>query len=214
MVILLSVEGNIGCGKSTLLTKLKQHADAQHVPLFIVSQPTEELEQSGWLSRLYSNMSQNAFAFQVLILTKKLKSIVELYYKIRQQPNAIIVTERSIHSDTKVFTAALQSLGHIDSSHAAIIHELYHTLLYTLQLLDIRDKGFVYMNTSVNECFTRYALRSKPGELIVDKEYLKTLEAVYKVMLESRLLPCHFIEESYTDEDIEALLRWICSIQL
>lgn len=207
MISLFSVEGNIASGKSTLLQKLGEAAAASGIRLLIVSQPIDD----DWLQRFYEDMSSNAFAFQIITLTKKLKAIVQACYQARQYSNVIIVTERSMHSDTTVFTAALQSLGHIDGARVAVITELCQTLESMFQLLQVKEKGFIYLKTDVNECYQRCRSRYSSNKQL-SEDYLRILEGVHNIMLDCRQLPHYILSSGYTSSDVQMLLGWMLSV--
>lgn len=199
---LFSVEGNIAAGKGTLLEQLKQLADAAGLPLFIVPQLTQESQV--WLNKLYSDMGQHAFSFQIHSITTQLRALINTYCQAARTPGAILLSERSLHSVNSVFTAALRSLGHMSEEQAALVHELSQTLQSMLQLLHIQERGYIYLQTSVLEC-------AKRVQVPLSRDYLSVLDAVHTVMLQSRQLPCFLLEEgdSQNPQQLQALLHWM-----
>lgn len=196
MIPLFSVEGNIGAGRGALLQRLKELAAAQQVPLFVIS--TTQL--ADWLNKLYTDMDKHAFAFQMHALHQQLRPILDAYCHAARTPGAILLTEHSLHSVTSVFTAALQTLNHISPEEASLVSDFSQTLQAVLRLLQIQERGFIFVQSSVRECARRSSLNG---------DYLSVLDAVYSTMLQTRQLPCFLIEDGYSHEKLCQLLRWM-----
>jgi len=214
MFHVVSIEGNIASGKSTLLETLKQSADRSQVALCFISEPLQALQKNGWLQKFYRDMHRHAFSFQFIMLMKKWKSMLEQILKLcstPQQRPVVIITERSLYSDSRVFTAALHSMGHIDNTDMELIQEAYETYLCTLRLLHCKEIGYVYLNTDAGECYKRYISRDREGETLEPK-YLNILQNVHTAMLSARCLPYVTVSETSGTKVADSILGWICQL--
>ena len=111
----ISIEGNIGGGKTTLLAEIKKiWADKQ---IIFVREPVDEWEkikdQQGLsiLEKFYENQEKYAFSFQMVAFISRLKLLKEA---VENNPNAIIITERSLYTDKLVFAKMLYDSNKIE----------------------------------------------------------------------------------------------------
>ena len=109
---IFSVEGNIGSGKSTLVNVLKDYFSQNETERTIVflDEPVHEWESitdsngESILSKFYANQTKYAFSFQMMAYISR---IANLRRAIRENPGAIIITERSVLTDKNVFAKML-----------------------------------------------------------------------------------------------------------
>ena len=106
--LLIAVEGNIGTGKSTLLEKLmEKYADDPSI--YIMQEPVDvcdtikDSQGVTMLEKYYSDQTRYAFSFQMMAYISRIASIrAALKQKYR-----IIISERSVYTDSAVFAKML-----------------------------------------------------------------------------------------------------------
>ena len=107
MTYIFSVEGNIGSGKSTLVKELqKKMPNVLGKQIIYVQEPVDEwskikdINGETILEKFYANQHKYAFSFQMMAYISRLALLRNI---VRSNPNAIIITERSVFTDREVF---------------------------------------------------------------------------------------------------------------
>lgn len=174
--MIISIEGNIGSGKSTFIKILKERLkDDQFV---FIPEPVDEwlkivdLDGKNILSKFYDDKEKYSFPFQVLAFTSKLKLIREA---LHDNPDKIIITERSVHTDKQVFSKML----HDDKKINDISYQIYLAMFdeFLDKINDI-DK-IIFVNTDHKICHQRVNKRNRIGEKI-ELEYLEKCDHYHK----------------------------------
>ena len=171
MVYIFSIEGNIGSGKSTLVKVLseKLHHIA-HIPVIYVQEPVSEWnnikDRDGKtiLEKFYADQSKYAFSFQMMAYISRLALLKRV---IKENPNAILITERSVFTDREVFAKMLYDEGKIEE----VNYQIYLKWIDEF-IEDIPITGLIYINTTPEKSKERVDIRARPGENI-PLEYLK-----------------------------------------
>ena len=156
MVQIISIDGNIGSGKSTFVQKMKQEFNDNNKIIFI-DEPVDEwsniCDKNGEtiLSKFYKNQTKYAFSFQMMAFISRLNKIKSAY---ENNPDSIIITERSIYTDKYVFAKMLYD----DDKMEEVEYKIY------LQWFDSFAKDFpiekiVYIKTDPEVCLERIAKR-------------------------------------------------------
>jgi deoxyadenosine/deoxycytidine kinase len=165
--MIITVEGNIGSGKSTLLKNLE---NINHDNLVFVPEPVSEWlniksGDKNALELFYENQKENSFWFQVLAYITRLRNLLTI---IENNPNKIIICERSIYTDKYVFAKMLYESGNISEIE-------WKTYSYWFDTFKDKTKLdlILYVNTDPEECYNRIIKRSRPEEVDkISKEYL------------------------------------------
>jgi deoxyadenosine/deoxycytidine kinase len=165
--MIITVEGNIGSGKSTLLKNLET---MNHDNLVFVPEPVSEwlnikAGDKNALELFYENQKENSFWFQVLAYITRLRNLLTI---IENNPNKIIICERSIYTDKYVFAKMLYEAGNISEIE-------WKTYSYWFDTFKDKTKLdlILYVNTEPEECYNRILKRSRPEEVDkISKEYL------------------------------------------
>jgi deoxyadenosine/deoxycytidine kinase len=193
--MLFSIEGNIGSGKSTLIRALKKEFDTiSNLPVVFVDEPVTQWESikneegKNMIELFYGNQSRYGFAFQMMAYISRLALLQEA---IRENPNAIIITERSLLTDYNIFAKLLYE----NKSMLQEEYEIYQRWFYSFQ--DIKIDGFIYVRTDVEVAFERCQHRARPGETI-DKEYLKQCHQKHEEWMNGKLLR---IDNNITEQE-------------
>lgn len=182
---IISIDGNIGSGKSTLLIYLREVLQNNQDVIFL-KEPVDEWElikdNNGKtiLQNFYENQEKYSFSFQMLAYISRLNLIKEA---IKQNPNAIIITERSLYTDKMVFAKMLYE----DKLINDIDYQIY------LKLFDSFAKEYpvhkiIYVKTQPDICLDRIKKRSRTGETNIKLEYLKNLDKYHNDMINSKEL--------------------------
>ena len=171
MVYIFNVEGNIGSGKSTLVSILeKELKSINSIPIVYVQEPVDEWstikDKDGetMLEKFYNDQYKYAFSFQMMAYISRLSLVKRI---IRNNPNAIIICERSVFTDKEVFAKMLYDDGKIEEVNYQIYLKWFNEFID-----DIPVSGIIYVNTTPENSKSRVNIRARPGEDI-PLEYLK-----------------------------------------
>ena len=116
-VQIYTIEGNIGSGKSTLLEFLKDELTISNQKIIYMKEPVDEWEEikdsagNTMLQKFYENQEKYSFPFQMMAYISRLNLMKET---IEQNPNAIIISERSLYTDKYVFAKMLYETDKIE----------------------------------------------------------------------------------------------------
>lgn len=187
MHFIFSIEGNIGSGKSTLVDLLKKTKKHKSFPndlsIVYLQEPVKQWSKIknenniGILEEFYKNPKKWAFSFQMMAYISRLSLLKKT---IRENPNSIIITERSIFTDRNVFAKMLyddKNISHID-------YQIYNTWFDEF-VKELTLSGIIYVKTSPNKCFERIKKRNRPGENIEIK-YLNKCSEYHNTWIESQ----------------------------
>ena len=109
MSYIISVDGNIGSGKSTLVNHLRKKYEDSKMVCFL-DEPVDDwkkiVDEDGVdiLSKFYGDTKKYAFSFQMMAYISRIAILRE---KIRENPEKIIISERSVFTDRNVFAKML-----------------------------------------------------------------------------------------------------------
>jgi deoxyguanosine kinase len=171
MVHIFSIEGNIGSGKSTLVRVLSEklrYIAQTHV--IYVQEPVSEWDNikdrngKTILENFYADQPKYAFSFQMMAYISRLSLLKRV---IKENPNAILITERSVFTDREVFAKMLYDEGKIEEVNYQIYLKWFDEFIE-----DIPITGLIYINTTPEKSKERVDIRGRLGENI-PLEYLK-----------------------------------------
>jgi len=172
MHYIFTIEGNIGSGKSTLLNILKQNlTNINDTEIVYLDEPVSTWEsiqdKSGKniIEKFYNDNKKYAFSFQMMAYISR---IHEIKKTLKEKKNIIIICERSVFTDKKVFTQMLYD----DKKISDIDYQIYNNWFYEF-IMDIPISGIIYLKTSTEICFKRVEKRSRIGEEDIPIEYLE-----------------------------------------
>ncbi len=171
MAYIFSIEGNIGSGKSTLVKILGKILNTlSNRKIVYVQEPVSEWENvkdingETILKKFYADPAKYAFSFQMMAYISRLSLLKQV---IRKNPNAIIITERSVFTDKEVFAKMLYEEGKIEEINHQIYLKWFHEFIK-----DIPITGLIYVNTNPKKSKERVDYRARIGENI-PLEYLE-----------------------------------------
>ncbi len=167
--IILSIEGNIGSGKSTILRYLQDNNNGNDI--MFLKEPVDKWsdikdEQNVTiLENFYSDAKRHAFMFQIMAFATRLQALKDA---IEENPNVkVIICERSILADKKVFASMLHDDGVIDKMGITI----YNTMADNY-FKDYPLSGIIYIDADPDVCSNRIKKRNRDGEDNIGIDYL------------------------------------------
>ncbi len=169
---IISIEGNIGSGKSTLVNYLKDHFKKSGQKIVFVGEPIDIWEtitdddeaKTPILVKYYQDIKKYAFPFQMMAFITRIHLLRET---IEENPDAVIICERSLYSDSQIFAKMLHSSKQIGE----IEYKIYK-MLFDEFIRDYPVDTFIYLRADPEKCYERVAKRSREGEDLISLEYL------------------------------------------
>lgn len=183
MVKIISIEGNIGSGKSTILHMLKSYSKQNYI---FVQEPVEEWnnirdkEGETILSHFYRDNKQYSFQFQMMAYISRLNLLRKI---IKENPNAVIITERCLYTDKFVFAKLLYDNNNMTDIEYTIYNKWFNAFTD-----DVPINGIIYIHTNPNTCEKRIVHRNRIGETI-PLEYLTTCHEYHDKWLNETTTP-------------------------
>jgi deoxyadenosine/deoxycytidine kinase len=177
---LICVEGNIGSGKSTLLDNLKEKYKNNNNIIFL-KEPVDEWEsikdKNGltMLEKFYGDQKKYSFSFQMLAYISRLTLLKDT---IKNNPNAIIISERSLMTDKMVFAKMLY-----DSEKIEDVEYQIYLKWFDYFRLEYPINKIIYINSSPETCSTRINERARLGESEIPLSYLEDCDKYHDNMI-------------------------------
>ena len=178
---IITIEGNIGSGKSTLLEHLKKKYNSNDI--VFLKEPVDEWENikdengNTILQKFYADQKTYSFSFQMMAYISRLSLLKEA---VEKNPNAIIITERSLETDKMIFAKMLYDSGHIQNIEYQIYSKWFECFAN-----DYPINKVVYVNSSPEICFSRIHERSRLGESEIPLNYLISCDDYHKNMIKT-----------------------------
>jgi deoxyadenosine/deoxycytidine kinase len=179
--IIAVIDGNIGGGKTTLIDYLKKVKQIGNRKVVVVEEPTavwEQIKDENGIPILrlfYENTKEHAFPFQMAAFISRLEV---LKCAMRDNQNAIIVTERSLYTDRDVFAKMLY-----DSGNISLVNYTIYLKWFDLFAEDYPIDKQIYIHADPEVCFERIKKRSRDGESNIELDYLRNCHQYHENML-------------------------------
>ena len=170
MSLIISIDGNIGCGKSTFLQELKKEVKIQKLNnIIFLQEPVDQWSKINVngvtiLEKFYENPEKYAFSFQMMAYISRLSL---LKTTIRENPDAVIVTERSLYTDKNIFAKMLFDDKKIDPYSYQIYNMWFDEFTKNLP-----EHKYVYLESSPDIITSRIKKRDRTGENNISIDYL------------------------------------------
>ena len=160
MPIVFTIDGSIGAGKSSVLEYLNK---TYNVPVIV--EPINKWQP--YLDDLYGNMESSAFNFQTRVWLDRCW--------IDPLTTNTVVMERSPLFQENVFVKINCMNGRITTKQSDMLKEMY----------DKTDKlwspsGYIYLQSSPENCLERIAVRARNAEEAIPLEYMKQLHELHE----------------------------------
>tara|TARA_A100001015_G_scaffold319402_1_gene442170 strand:+ start:918 stop:1574 length:657 start_codon:yes stop_codon:yes gene_type:complete len=163
------IEGNIGAGKTTFIHSLVSYFETQNIEVHILEEPVsiwqsiKDENNTDILSHFYKDQKKWAFSFQMMAYISRLTLLKNT---IKNYPNSVIITERSVFSDKHVFAKLLYDNNMINEIDYQIYNKWFDCFLDDIPIL-----GIIYLKCSPTIANERIIKRNREGETI-PLEYL------------------------------------------
>jgi deoxyadenosine/deoxycytidine kinase len=178
---IISIEGNIGSGKSTFLSYLKEYY-RENTEVIFLREPVDIWEKvkdpvtnETMLEKFYADQPKYAFSFQIMAFISRLTLLKKT---VRENPDAIIITERCLHTDKLIFAKMLYDMKNIEDVNYQIYCQIYDEFVDEYPL----DK-VIYIRTEPSICYERIHIRSRQGESSIPIEYLSQCHIYHENMM-------------------------------
>ena len=193
--MIVAVEGNIGSGKTTLL-KYLENVDFGYKKIIIYEQVDEwknlkDNSGNNMFELFYNETKKYSYLFQSYVLFSR---ITHLLNTIKENPNNLIICERSHLTDLMVFAQSLFEMGDLNDMEFTV-YKKWHTLISEMYKIEI-DK-IIYVNTSPEKCLERIKKRSREGENVISLEYLTILYNKHESWLNNKNENILILEGNY-----------------
>ena len=175
---IVTIEGLIGAGKTTLCNILKEKLKGitlEGRDIVFVDEPVDVwstfMNDDGVpiLTLFYADPKKWAFSFQMMAYISRLAALKKTR---AENPNAIIVSERSLEADRYVFAQMLLDDGCINT----IDHKVY-THWFDTFASDYCPDLVLYLDTPIDIAESRILMRARSGEDPIKRSYLESLVA-------------------------------------
>ena len=166
MAIVIAVDGLIGAGKSTLLEYLDEIPTLLSHRLVVVQEDVGDWVDRGILKQYYEDPERYAFCFQLYVLYRRAALIEKA---IEENPNAVIVSERTSVSDY-MFAIMLYNLKKISDVEFNVYQMVYRNLK------KVQIAGRILLKCSPEKALERCVCRNREGEEKLTLEYLQQVE--------------------------------------
>ena len=155
------------------------------------------------LSKFYRDQHKYGFSFQMMAYISRISILKKL---VKENPNSIIFTERSVYTDKKVFAQMLYDQGKIEQIDFIIYNKWFE---HFLDEIDIT--GVIYIKTDPVNCFERIIKRNRKGETI-PLEYLQMCHNYHEKWLDEQSNVQRFDGNFNLNEDIDSYSYMINNI--
>jgi len=193
---IISIEGNIGSGKSTILRYLSQVCGDNSNYVFL-QEPVDAWDsikdESGntMLSKFYQDQKRYSFSFQMMAYISRLALLKKT---CEDNPDAVIITERSLYTDKHVFAKMLYDSKCIEEVEYKIYLSWFHTFAD-----DYPISKFIYIKADSTTCLDRIITRSRNGESTIDIKYLDKCNYYHNKMLMEEFSQCCVVIDANED---------------
>lgn len=164
----IAIAGNIGSGKTTLTRLLSQHYN--WTPKY------ESVDYNPYLADYYNDMERWSFNIQIYFLNTRFKDIVDI-----SKTNEVIVQDRSIYEDARIFAPNLHSMGLMSTRDFENYQSLFSLMVSLVNPPDL----LIYLRSSISNLVTQIQKRGREYESSIRIDYLKGLNDRYEEWINS-----------------------------
>jgi deoxyadenosine/deoxycytidine kinase len=177
---IISIDGNIGSGKSSFLSYLRENNNKQQ--FIFVDEPVEQ-----WLSirdretnesifeKFYKDKTKYSFSFQMMAFISRFSMLKKA---IKENPEAIIITERCLYTDKYVFAKMLYDTKMLEDVNYQIYCKWFEEFSQEIPMSKI-----IYIKTNPEICLERINRRNRMGEDTIELEYLQLCSKYHEDMM-------------------------------
>lgn len=181
--MIINVEANIAAGKSTFLTLCKQELTKRGYNVVIVNEQVDDWTSTtdskgvSIFDHYYQDKAKYSYVFQTYVLMSRVSTLMK--YK-QENPNAILLCERSFMTDYEIFAKTLFESGDMNDIEWNVYNK-WHT--YVRSLFQEESSGTIYLRAAPEVCIERVKVRSRQSEDLIMYEYLLNLHKKHEEWL-------------------------------
>ncbi len=162
----IAIEGVIGVGKTTLARLLQ--------PLFQAELLLEVFEENPFLSDFYADRARYAFQTQIFFLLSR-------YHQQRRTVPQILAEGKNLISDYTFAKDALFARINLSGDELEMYYRVHEALAEKIPHPDL----IVYLRADTDVLMQRIALRDRPYERNMEREYIEALNRAYEAFFAS-----------------------------
>ncbi|MFN3741669.1 MAG: deoxynucleoside kinase [Anaerolineales bacterium] len=156
----IAIEGVIGVGKTTLARLLQPTFDAELL--------LEVFEENPFLSSFYADRARYAFQTQIFFLLSR-------YHQQRRAVPQILAAGKNLISDYTFAKDALFARINLSGDELEMYYRVHQALAEKIERPDL----IVYLRADTDVLMQRIALRDRPYERNMEREYIDLLNRAY-----------------------------------
>lgn len=158
----LAIEGVIGVGKTTLARLLQPRLGAHELLL-------EVFEENPFLPKFYEDRERYAFQTQIFFLLSR-------YHQQRRNIPAILQGGHNLISDYTFEKDSIFARINLQGDELDMYYKVHEALAEKIPVPDL----IVYLRASTDTLMQRIALRDRPYERNMEREYIEQLNRAYE----------------------------------
>ena len=177
---IISIDGNIGSGKSSFLSYLREVKEVREI--IFVDEPVEQWLQirdgetgESIFEKFYQDKNKYSFSFQMMAFISRFSMLRKA---IKENPDAIIITERCLYTDKYVFAKMLYDTKMLEDVNYQIYCKWFEEFSQEIPMSKI-----IYIKTNPEVCLERINKRNRTGENTIELEYLQLCSKYHEDMM-------------------------------
>ncbi|MCK9624933.1 MAG: deoxynucleoside kinase [Bacteroidales bacterium] len=159
----IAIAGNIGSGKTTLTQMISNHYN--WIPKY------ESVDVNPYLADFYNDMERWSFNLQIYFLNKRFLDVVDI-----NKNKDIVVQDRSIYEDARIFAPNLHSMGLMTTRDFENYSSLFTLMVSLVKAPDL----LIYLKSSIPNLVNNIQKRGRDYESSIRLDYLKGLNDRYE----------------------------------
>lgn len=225
MTRIISIEGNIGSGKSTLVDILKNELSGymknnttsnqekeRYNNIIFMEEPVDiwmtikDKNGDTMLSKFYRDKKKYAFSFQMMAYISRISLLKKA---VKENPDSILICERSVFTDKNVFAKMLYDDELIEEVNYQIYLKWFEEFIE-----EVPVSALVYVKAQPEVSHSRVIKRARNGETI-PLEYLVNCHKYHEEwIIESKNenIPVLVLDGNTNKDDPSQYKEWVESI--
>jgi deoxyadenosine/deoxycytidine kinase len=127
------------------------------------------------LQKFYADQEKYSFPFQMMAYISRLAILRKV---VKENKNAVLITERSLYTDKLVFARMLYEQGKIEDVNYQIYLHWFEEFAS-----DCPVNNIIYVKTSPEKCYERIHKRARQGEEVIPLAYLTSCDEYHNNFL-------------------------------
>ena len=185
-MMLINVEANIAAGKTTFLSLCKDELTKRGHDVVVVTEQVDDwtttTDSTGVsiFDYYYKDKAKFSYVFQTYVLMSRVSTLMKAK---KDNPNSIIICERSFMTDYEIFAKSLFESGDMSEIEWNVYNK-WHS--YVRSIFQEESSGTIYLRASPDVCIERINIRSRQSEDLILRDYLENLHKKHEEWLMER----------------------------